>query len=44
MYGPTLAATGLAGAAMLWLPLAAFAFVALGIALWRAAGTLRRDV
>jgi hypothetical protein len=43
MYGPTLVATGLAGA-MLWLPLAAFAFIALGIALWRAAGTLRRDV
>jgi hypothetical protein len=43
MYGPTLAATGLAGA-LLWLPLAAFAVIALGIALWRAAGTLRSDV
>ena len=43
MYGPTLAATGLAGAT-LWLPLAAFAFIALGVALWRAVGTLRSDV
>jgi hypothetical protein len=43
MYGPTLAATGLAGA-VLWLPLAAFAFIALGVALWHAAGTLRSDV
>ena len=43
MYGPTLAATGLAGA-MLWMPLAAFAFIALGLALWRAAGTFRSHV
>ncbi|MFF0341531.1 LPXTG cell wall anchor domain-containing protein [Kribbella sp. NPDC004875] len=35
-----LASTG--AAAAFWLPLAGFALVMLGVALWRAAGTFRR--
>lgn len=44
MYHHPLAATGLAaGAALFWYPLAIFALVCLGFALWRMLGTLRRE-
>lgn len=44
MYHGPLATTGMAvGASLIWYPMAVVALVALGVALWRMAGTLRVD-